>query len=116
MTKRTPLRDSQRTDLALGIMSGTSVDGVDCALCAVTDTQVKLRRHWQVSFPKRLRERIVSAANGRSGSWEVAQLHHDLGRFYASAVRSGLGQDRPMVIGLHGQTIFHSPTKRNPAT
>ncbi|MGC8991162.1 MAG: anhydro-N-acetylmuramic acid kinase, partial [Verrucomicrobiia bacterium] len=41
---------------------------------------------------------------------------HDLGRFYASAVRSGLGQDRPMVIGLHGQTIFHSPTKRNPAT
>lgn len=116
MTKRTPLRDSQRTDLALGIMSGTSVDGVDCALCAVTDTQVKLRRHWQVSFPKRLRERIISAAKCQSSSWEVAQLHHDLGRFYACAVRSGLGQDRPMVIGLHGQTIFHSPKKRNPAT
>jgi len=116
MTKRTRLRASQRSDLALGIMSGTSVDGVDCALCAVTHKQVKLQRHWQVSFPLRLRKRIVSAAKGQSSSWEIAQLHHDLGRFYARAVRLGLGQDRPKVVGLHGQTIFHSPTKRNPAT
>lgn len=116
MTKRTSLRAGQKPDLALGIMSGTSVDGVDCALCAVNQKQVKLQRHWQVAFPGRLRERIVAAAKGQSSSWEIAQLHHDLGRFYAHAVRLGLGQDRPKVIGLHGQTIFHSPTKRNPAT
>lgn len=116
MTKKTSLRAAQTSDLALGIMSGTSVDSVDCALCAVTRKWVKLQRHWQVAFPKRLRERIVAAAKDQSSSWEIAQLHHDLGRFYASAVRLGLGQDQPKVIGLHGQTIFHSPTKRNPAT
>jgi len=106
----------QKAGLALGIMSGTSVDSVDCALCAVASDRVKLRRHWQVRFPDRLRERVLAAARGETASWETAQLHHDLGRFYARAVSAGLGGDHPVVVGLHGQTVFHRPDRRAPAT
>lgn len=108
--------DAARTWLALGIMSGTSIDSVDCALCAVSKSVIRLRRHWQVMFPSSLRKRLYAAACGDAKSWELAQLHHDLGRFYVRAVQAGLGEDLPVVVGLHGQTVFHRPCRRSPAT
>lgn len=105
-----------KPELVLGIMSGTSVDCVDCALCTISNKRVTLVRHWQVQFPQQLRNRILAAAHGHATSWEVAVLHHDLGRFYAGAVLSGIGRDRPVAIGLHGQTVFHSPGKVSSAT
>src|SRR5204863_4387225 len=41
------------------------------------------------------------------------QLHHDLGRFYAQHAACG---KRPDYLGLHGQTVFHNPDKKTPAT
>jgi anhydro-N-acetylmuramic acid kinase len=102
--------------LALGIMSGTSIDSVDCALCEVTERTVALRRHWQTPFPAALRRRLHTAARGEMPCHELGQLHHDLGRFYVRAVRSGLGRDRPEMVGLHGQTVFHQPSRHRPAT
>jgi anhydro-N-acetylmuramic acid kinase len=92
--------------LVLGIMSGTSIDGVDYALCEISDRSIALRKHWQVVFPAKLRKRLHAAASGRSGVYELGQLHHDLGRFYAEhAVREKL--PKPVFAGLHGQTVFH---------
>lgn len=97
-------------------MSGTSLDGVDYALCDIGETTLQLRKLWPASFPRVLRARLHAAARGEARSWEVAQLHHDLGRFYAAHALAGIGRVRPQVVGLHGQTIFHSPTRRAPAT
>lgn len=93
----------------LGIMSGTSLDGVDCAVCDCLPGRVALVRHWHVSFPSRLRKRLHAAARGEAASWELGQLHHDLGRFYAEAARAGLTRLRVDAVGLHGQTVFHQP-------
>lgn len=90
--------------IVLGIMSGTSIDSVDYALCEIHGQSVRLRRHWQAEFPPRLQARLHDAAANRSRSHEVSQLHHDLGRFYAAHAKSGAE-----LAGLHGQTIFHNP-------
>lgn len=100
----------------LGIMSGTSLDSVDYALCRAGAAGIALEKHWQVGFPKTLQLRLQAAAQGTASSWELAQLHHDLGRFYARHARRGLARLRPAVVGLHGQTVFHHPRRPAPAT
>lgn len=98
----------------LGIMSGTSIDGVDYALCRIDERAVRLEHYWHVSFPARLRQRLHEAARGVSAGHELAQLHHDLGRFYATgALRS---KRKAQLVGLHGQTVFHRPSAKVPAT
>jgi anhydro-N-acetylmuramic acid kinase len=102
--------------IVLGIMSGTSIDGVDYALCAVGHRQIELRGLWSVNFPRALRLRLHEAARGVAGSWELAQLHHDLGRFYAAHALRKNSRMRAQLVGLHGQTIFHNSNRKNPAT
>jgi anhydro-N-acetylmuramic acid kinase len=100
--------------LVLGIMSGTSIDGVDYALCEVTAHSVKLLKHWPREFPPLLRQRLRAAAADECSAHELAQLHHDLGRFYAQQAKPL--RPRAELAGLHGQTIFHNPRRRAPAT
>jgi len=100
----------------LGIMSGTSLDSVDYALCRAEPASIALEEYWQVRFPKALQLRLHAAAQGTASSWELAQVHHDLGRFYARHACRGLAGIRPAVVGLHGQTVFHNPERQAPAT
>jgi anhydro-N-acetylmuramic acid kinase len=104
--------DMAKPLLVLGIMSGTSIDSVDYALCSVNETQVRLKKYWQRKFPSRLQERLHQAARGLSSCHEVAQLHHDLGRFYAEHASPGSQRVKPNLAGLHGQTVYHNPTRR----
>ena len=93
----------------LGIMSGTSIDAVDYALCEVDARRIALRKHWQVAFPGKLRKRLQEAAGNRSATYELGQLHHDLGRFYAEHAREA--GPTPKLVGLHGQTVFHDAAR-----
>ena len=91
--------------LVLGIMSGTSIDGVDYALCSVTEDRVVLKKLWSAKFPTALQKKLHEAAAGKISSWETAQLHHDLGRFYAKQACGGSRKEKIELVGLHGQTI-----------
>jgi anhydro-N-acetylmuramic acid kinase len=104
-----------KSNLVLGIMSGTSIDGVDYAMCAISQRGIELREVWSARFPRALQRRLHEAAKGDANSWELAQLHHDLGRFYAVQAQKRK-QLRPEAVGLHGQTVFHNPRRRGPAT
>ncbi len=101
--------------LVLGIMSGTSIDGVDYALCEIGGKHIALRAFWSARFPPGLRETLRTAARGHLPCHQLAQAHHDLGRFYAARAMPRRGE-RPDLVGLHGQTVFHNPSARNPAT
>lgn len=105
-----------KSQLVLGIMSGTSLDGVDYAVCRIGANEFRLEKLWSVPFPRKLRERLYAAARGDVKTWELAQLHHDLGRFYAAKAQLGLGKIRLDFVGLHGQTVFHHPSANVPAT
>src|SRR5687768_8530802 len=105
---------SAKSQLVLGIMSGTSIDGVDYALCEISDKSIRLRKLWSARFPAELRQRLHDAASDKATTWRLAQLHHDLGRFYAKhAQRKDVS---PRLVGLHGQTVFHNPNLDAPAT
>lgn len=95
-------------------MSGTSIDGVDYALCEVGARSVNLLKHWAREFPKALQRRLHAAAANQCGAHELAQMHHDLGRLFAQQAKQL--HARAELVGLHGQTVFHNPDRRAPAT
>ena len=98
----------------LGIMSGTSIDSVDYVICRFgPKKQIIFEEHWQVGFPRKLKDSLMQTASDKATSHQVGQLHHDLGRFYAFGARRAKNVE---LIGLHGQTIFHQPRQLDPAT
>lgn len=105
----TPLR-------VLGIMSGTSLDGIDFALCSIGEDHVNLEKLWSASFPRALSRKLNALASNAGTAWELAHCHHELGRFYASSAKDGLGAEHVDLVGLHGQTVFHNPDARRAAT
>lgn len=90
----------------LGIMSGTSVDSVDYAVCQISSpSKIRFVAHWSTRFPKALQQRLHRAAANQATTYELGDLHHDLGRFYARSAAKA----RVQLVGLHGQTVFHNP-------
>src|SRR6266496_6396874 len=63
----------EKPRLVLGIMSGTSLDAVDYAVCKVGPGRVRLLKHWQTKFPKPLQERLRAAAANQATSHELGQ-------------------------------------------
>lgn len=111
----------------IGMMSGTSADGIDVALANVSGTPprlaAKLEGHYHASFPRQVREAILRLANGAATTTaEISQLNFLLGEEFASAAIAACAKWRiPMrkiaLIGSHGQTIFHQgvPTEFLPS-
>jgi anhydro-N-acetylmuramic acid kinase len=105
--------------LVVGLMSGTSVDGVDAALVRISGsqraTQVELVAHTEHPFPPDLRERVLAVNHGEGHAEEVSRLNVLLAHLFADAVEAVLrvgqvsAQDVDMVAS-HGQTISHTPT------
>jgi anhydro-N-acetylmuramic acid kinase len=92
----------------LGIMSGTSIDSVDYAVCNIASpSDVRFLDHWSAPFPKKLKDQLHRAARNESTTYALGDLHHDLGRFYAKAA----GKPPVDLVGLHGQTVFHNPAR-----
>jgi anhydro-N-acetylmuramic acid kinase len=105
-----------RGTLALGIMSGTSADGIDVALVRAAGRKASLEHFAAFPFPRRVQKSILKLGEGRSVSTrEISQLNFLLGEIFAGAALAACKQFRvdPSqidVIGSHGQTVFHQGT------
>lgn len=109
----------ERTGLALGLMSGTSVDGIDVALVRIAPSisenaaHARLENFVTVPFPAAVRAEVLRIAEGaRVSPGEISQLNFRLGRLFGEAAlracrKFRLSPRRLSVIGSHGQTIFH---------
>ena len=104
--------------IALGLMSGTSADGVDAALIEVRgeapdELTWSLVAHSCEPHPPALRVRIHDAAAAGS-SEELCTLHAELGDAFAEAAlrlmaRADVAASAVEVVGSHGQTFWHRP-------
>ena len=103
--------------LVLGMMSGTSADGIDVALARISGAPPKLNAkllgHTSVKFPPALRKEILRVAEQRPiTAGALSQLNFRLGKAFADAAiaacrKLGVSPKRVSLIGSHGQTIFH---------
>src|SRR5271155_940666 len=101
----------------LGMMSGTSADGIDVALVRISGAppslSIKFEGHHHVRFAARVRAAILRLANGGATSTaEISQMNFLLGEEFAAAAvaackRWRVPLRRISLIGSHGQTIFH---------
>lgn len=103
------------TMLALGLMSGTSLDGVDAALLVTDGVAVeRAGPALTLPYPPELRERLRSVLGGVGA---VAEVERAITLFHADAVRrllaeAGMAAAEVDVIGFHGHTILHRPAER----
>jgi anhydro-N-acetylmuramic acid kinase len=110
-----------RGTLALGIMSGTSADGIDVALVRMAGRKASLENFAAFPFPRQVQKAILKLGEARPVSTgEISQLNFLLGELFAGAALSACKKFRVTpaqidVIGSHGQTVFHqgTPTRFN---
>ncbi len=103
--------------LLVGLMAGTSLDGVDAALVRLagppTAPRVRLLEFISVPYPAAVRRRVLRVAAGEPvGAGEISQLNFLLGALFADAAlqvcrKAGVEPGRLAAIGSHGQTVFH---------
>ena len=99
-----------------GVMSGTSADGVDVALCCIgpgvvgQPPRARLLGMKSFAYPRAVRAEVLAVAAGEQRTTaDLSRLNWRLGKIYADCVAQAaeeLGL-RPALVGCHGQTIHH---------
>jgi anhydro-N-acetylmuramic acid kinase len=108
---------ASKSMLVLGLMSGTSADGIDVALARISGApphlHPKLLGHASNKFPPALRKEILRVAEQHPiTAGELSQLNFRLGEVFAETALAAcrkfrVSPKRVELIGSHGQTIFH---------
>jgi anhydro-N-acetylmuramic acid kinase len=99
----------------IGLMSGTSVDGIDTALVEISgrdlDLKVELIAGETYPYPPQLREQILELGAGAAVSMaELATIDDAISRTFAEAAQLiQVGHQAATLIGSHGQTVYHRP-------
>ena len=105
-------RDKMR---AAGLMSGTSVDGIDVAVVDITKQKVHLLAFDVFPYPTALRREVLRLCRPESAQLDnICHYNFVLGEVFANAIiklcrKSGIPLNSIDLVGSHGQTIYHNP-------
>jgi anhydro-N-acetylmuramic acid kinase len=110
-----------RKVLAIGLMSGTSHDGVSAALVELDERSrppARVLAFQTFPYPVRMRKELLAASSDEKiGAAEISTLNFALGREFARAAiaiaeRAHIAMSTVAFIGSHGHTFFHLPPRR----
>lgn len=99
----------------IGLMSGSSLDGLDIAFCNFKKKNNKwhfiIKEAICIPFTKTLKQKLISA--DKLPAKELIALHHSLGAYFGKTVQSFIKRKKIKAdfISSHGHTIFHHPEK-----
>lgn len=110
-------------ELYIGLMSGTSMDGIDAGLVNLTHDSIESVGFYYQPYPEEIRATLSTLSNPQShfDIRRLGQIDSELAHLFAKAVqnllkKTGHMADDITAIGSHGQTIFHSPQSHPPFT
>ncbi len=102
---------------AIGMMSGTSLDGIDACLVRIDDEfNFEVINSHTLEYPAQVREKLLNLANNNGTVSDVCNMDFVVGRLFAQCAnelveKSGLQKNEIDYISSHGQTVFHIPEK-----
>ncbi len=107
----------------LGLMSGTSADGIDVALVRISGApprlEARLENFVSIPYPAKVRAAVLSLGEGAAASTaQISQLNFLLGELFAAAAlkacrRFAVKPHQIDLIGSHGQTVYHQGLRVN---
>jgi len=101
--------------IIIGLMSGTSVDGIDACLVRIyPDFSFKVLETFSQEYPEEIRENILKICGNKSSTEEICWMNFVIGECFAQAAnevmkKAGMTKENVDLIGSHGQTVFHKP-------
>jgi len=101
---------------AVGVMSGTSLDGLDMALCRFSKNganwEFEIKGHKTASYPKKLKDSLILAP--RLSGFDLTCLHKEYGKFIGGQIKKFMADkvQKEYVVACHGHTVFHQPEKK----
>lgn len=107
-------------ELYIGLMSGTSIDGIDAVLVDLSGNKFRLIDSLYSPYSGPIKSRLDKMIKeNRTALAETAELDNELARLNARAVSDLLAKhqeakNKIRAIGYHGQTVFHQPEGNNP--
>ncbi|MCQ8105938.1 anhydro-N-acetylmuramic acid kinase [Methylomonas sp. SURF-2] len=109
-------KTNQKTELYIGLMSGTSIDGIDAGLVDFSQSPPRLMAFHYQAFPDDLRNRIhrISLPDTAILLSDYGALDSQLGQLFAEAAlallnKANIPANEIKGIGSHGQTVYHAP-------
>ena len=108
--------------IAIGLMSGTSLDGVDAALVNIVDGKFNLLKFITYNYPFKFKEKLKKNLNKDLARLdEISSLNFELGDFFVLAIDELLKDTKYVYqdidfVASHGQTIWHAPNDLTPST
>jgi len=110
-------------DYYIGLISGTSMDGIDAALVKFEDTSVEIIKTHEHRYPDALRDQLLSAIRDPENFMvdDIGQLDQWVGESFRDAANglienAGFDAAAITAIGSHGQTVRHQPDTAHPFT
>ncbi len=104
---------------AIGLISGTSLDGCDAALVHIEGKTVKPVAFTTLPMPEKLRQRILDCCSlDKSNIGLTCSVNVEIGYWFAEAAKAvlalaGVSAKEVECIGSHGQTVYHIPVDEN---
>ena len=103
--------------ICIGMMSGTSMDGIDACLVKIDgDFSYRILDTYSSEYPVEVSKSLMEAANGRALTFDICCLDFVVGKLFAKCANALINKskiDKVDFISSHGQTIYHVPQKRD---
>lgn len=113
---------TERAELYIGLMSGTSIDAIDAALVSISANKVHLLNACGAAWPTHLRHAIIELSSADTARIDdIGTLGREVALAFASTAKqllaaSGIVPKQIRAIGSHGQTLRHRPNLSPPFT
>ncbi|MFT7003522.1 MAG: anhydro-N-acetylmuramic acid kinase [Sulfurimonas sp.] len=113
------MKKQRMSELYIGVMSGTSMDGIDITLCEIDATKCILKASTEYPFNLELKTEILEMIDGSTTLAQVGTIDNKLGVLFAESIndfikKESLDATSIKAIGLHGQTLWHAPDAKHP--